>query len=277
VRLTRWMVVVGMVALSLLAGCGGDEIDVKPTSGGNVATAGGSTVESDAAQPEADTDLPSGDDVEAYFTALASEDPDDLEPALDLAAPGSLAYAYLDYHLQGVVASIDGGLVGSGDAPEVEKIDGGFQYCTDSSDDETCARWTDIEGRNGAVANFKVNDEPLDTRLIAGNGQPVPAGSLGSLELLYAYESPVSDSVYVVARAQSADRPVTVALADATYYDPAGQQTAAAGTYGPTELDANANANIVMIFPTVTLGGDISISMISEDSSTEDAAVLKTK
>ena len=276
-HLTRGNIAVGVAALALVAGCGDNAADVKPTSGGSVATADASSFESQSTEPDIDTDLPSDDEVEDYFTALGSEDPNVLEHALDLAAPGSLAYAYLDYRLQAVKASIDGGLTGSEDTLQVEEIDGGYQYCTDPTDDQTCAKWTDIEGRDGAVANFRVNGEPLDARLTAGNGQAVPAGSLGSVELLYAYESPVSNSLNVVARAQSADEPVTVAIYDATYHDASGRQSKAADNYGPSDLAANANANVMMIFPTATLGGEVTVSMFSEDFMTEEAAELKTK
>ena len=71
----------------LVAGCGGD--DVKPASGGDDVATVDNTDESESAAAEADTDLPSDEDLETYFNAVSAYDIEELKSAMSL--PGGTA------------------------------------------------------------------------------------------------------------------------------------------------------------------------------------------
>jgi len=267
------------VLLLTLVACGG-EPEVKPATGDDSAprVAGSSSDSaSSAAATETDPELPSDDVLHSYFDALSTTNVEALEEAAELAEKGSAAEAYAGYTLAYVNASLDGGTYSEGSP--VEEADGRYRSCTDPADDSTCIEWANIEGRGGKVVSFTANDQPVRDRIVVGSGEPVRAGSLASVTLLYAYQSIVSPNLYVVVNVKSGSSPVTVATYDATFRGADGRQLQVVAEYGlgPTDLDADSSATMVMAFPEAKLGGSATFSVLSDDLMTDEPVVIATK
>ncbi|MBU1801465.1 MAG: hypothetical protein KKA97_04340 [Actinobacteria bacterium] len=259
-------------AAALLTGCSGDNV-TPASSDGQVAIAEEES-SSEPTEPEPETDLPSDEDLEAYFSAVSTYDVGDLQSAMELTEPGSIAEAYVGYILGSANAAIDGGLPIEGTEPD--KVDGGYESCPTEVEDD-CVTWADVEGRDGKVVTFTVNGEELDERLSAGSGREVAAGDLAAMTLMYAYQSVQSDALFVVAEVTSNDAPVTIATYDATYRSPTGRQSTAAQSAGPSDLAADSTATVVVAFPNAEPGGTASVSFFSEDFMTEAVAALETR
>ena len=188
-----------------------------------------------------------------------------------------MAEAYAGYTLASVHSYIDGELDFEG--TPVEETDGGYRSCNDPADDSTCIEWANIEGRGGKIVAFTANDEPVRDRIVVGSGQPVQAGSLASVTLLYAYQSVVTPNLYVVVNVESGSSPVTAAIYDATFRGAGGRQLKVddESSSGPTDLDADSSATMVMAFPQAKLGGSATFSVISDDFTTDEDVVIATK
>ena len=243
------LISVPLLLLALLTGCGNDA-DVKPAAGdAQAATAGEGATGDPSADSSAEEQLPSEEDLEELFNALASTDVAALEEAVDLTGAGSIAAGIHNYMLAGANAAIDAGIDFSTEGAG-ERIDGGYEFCSDPADEESCIRWTDIEGADGKVVNFAINGESLRDRITVGNGRPVKAGQIADIALLYAYQSPVSNNLFVVASAKSHDGEVELSNAySATYRDPSGRQFTAADATTPSTLRPNSTATFTITFP----------------------------
>ena len=276
---TRGFSALVVAGLLTLAACGGDP-KVRPATGDDSAPRVSGSPSSDsassAAPTEADPDLPSDDDLHAYFDALSTANVEALEEAAELAEKGSAAEAYAGYTLAYVNASLDGGTYSEGSP--VEETEGGYRSCTDPAVDSTCIEWANVEGRGGKVVSFTANDEPVRDRIVVGTGEPVRAGSLASVTLLYAYQSIVSPNLYVVVSVKAGSSPVTAATDDATFRGADGRQLKVNDEYGlgPTDLDADSSATMVMAFPQAKLGGSATFSVLSGDSMTDEPVVIAT-
>lgn len=261
------------MAAAILVGCGTD--DVKPAEGdGSVATVDNGPSPTASGEAEGGTDLPSDEEVEAYFDAVSTYDIDDLELAMELSEPGSIAEAYAGYILASANSAIDGGVPLEGEEPR--KVTGGYESCP-PEDPESCATWTDIEGRDGRIVKFRVNGEDIGDRLAAGNGQSVQAGSLARAELLYAYRSVQSDALFVLVRIESGEAPITVATYEGTYRAPEGRQSQSSQNSGPTELMGDSSATVALVFPGAEVGGTTAFPIYSDDFMTERVVELKTR
>ncbi len=272
------LVVAGLLTL---AACGGDP-KVEPATGDDsaprVAQSSSSESASSAVPTEADSDLPSDDDVHSYFDALSTVNVEALEEAAELAEKGSAAEAYAGYKLAYANASLDGGKYAEGN-PVEETEGGGYRSCDDPADDSTCIEFAHIEGRGGKVVAFTANDQPIRDRIVVGTGEPVQAGSLASVTLLYAYQSIVTPNLYVIVNVKSGSSPVTVATDDAVFRGADGRQLEVDSEYslGPTDLGADSSATMVLAFPQATLGGSATFSVLSDDLVTDEPVVIATK
>jgi major membrane immunogen (membrane-anchored lipoprotein) len=256
----RYAVAVAAIASLTLAGCG-DE-DAAPSG-------------SDSPSASADGGLPSAADLQTYFAAIASRDPDQLEEALPLAGPGSIAEVYAGYNLAIATASLDGG-----QAPaqgEVSEVDGGYQGCEPDGAEESCVTWADLEGADGKLVDFTVDGEELDDRLKSGDGEVVESGGLGTAELLYAYQSVQSGALFVLAEVSSNGEDVGLANGEGAYSDSAGGEILATSTLGPSELAGDSQATIALIFQGAELGGSVTIPLYSADYQTHEELRLETE
>ena len=91
------------------------------------------------------------------------------------------------------------------------------------------------------------------------DGKPVKAGQVADVTLLYAYQSPVSHNLFIVAGARSHDGEVELSNAySATYRDPSGRQFTASDATTPTTLRPNSTATFALAFPApAKIGGTV--------------------
>ena len=92
---------------------------------------------------------------------------------------------------------------------DVEEVDNGFKACVGDSPDQ-CATWTDLEGKDGKLANFTVNGRKLDELLVDLRGQPpIESPGLYSVQPDWAYRQPTSGRLYVVCTVTAIDVPLS--------------------------------------------------------------------
>ena len=133
------LVLAALLPVGVAAGCGGDP---KPATGPG---------------------LPSQADLKSYFEAITGGDLDEMtRVAGDIAAEGSLAQAYASYDAEFAVAAASAGEPDQ--AADVEEVDGGFKACLGDSDQ--CATWTDLEGKDGKLADFDINGIELGDLMV---------------------------------------------------------------------------------------------------------------
>jgi hypothetical protein len=251
-----------LLSVPAFASCSGSD-EVKPATG-----------ESSAKVATSEAPVAKDKDVESYFNAIVSADLDQLGEASSLVAPGSIADAYLKYHLAGANAAIDGG---SPDEPsDLEKVEGGYKTCDDPDDPDDCVTWSDLESVDGKLAKFAVNGKDLTDRISVGDGSTAKAGELGTVEFLVAYQSVQSGDLFVLASVTSGDEPVTLNSGSATYRGPDKRQSQASSYYGPDSLAADSTATLGLIFTSAKPGGEATLTFNSEDFSRSNDAKIKT-
>ncbi len=248
-----------VAACLVLTGCG--DSDDKPDSGTDGAGQG-----SDA--------LPSDDELTAYFSAIASRDADQLEAAVSLAEPGSIAHTYAGYSLAVAHASLDGGAPAP--SGELAEIDDGYRGCEQVDGGESCVTWSDLEGADGKLVSFTIDGESLDERLTSGTGETVESGGLVSAELLYAYRSVQSEDLFILAEVHSDAEAVSIAGSEATYLDETGQEVSAERTFGAVQLPADSDATVAVVFDGAAPGGVLTVPVYSEDFATEELLEIET-
>jgi hypothetical protein len=225
-------------------------------------TACGSEESPDAEQTPAAGSSPAGlsdADLEAYFAAVASYDPDLLAAARESTEPGSNADHYAGYLIDFTTAAIEG------DRPiasaDVEPVDGGFKACGGTGDPTSCVTWADLEVVDGALVDFTIDGESLDDRLVAGDGSTIPANDLGTVEFLYAYLSPQSGTQFVLARVTAGDEPVGIGGHQATYLSADGTTLQSAGAWGLGQVEPGTEATVVLPFENATASGVATVSL----------------
>ncbi|QIG42294.1 hypothetical protein G5V58_05500 [Nocardioides anomalus] len=214
----------GVLATALvlaLSGCSGDE------------------------EPEKGPDLPTQNELTAYFGAVASYDTDALAAAAEVARDGSPAQAYLGY-LGDYAASADAAgqpVAGS----EVKAVDGGFTACGGTGKPDECVTWSDLEGEDGALTDFTVNDVALDDSLVdLGDQAPVAAEGLYEVQPDFAYRSPQSGTLFVTVTVTAGDVPVSP---EPGVYIEQDQILNGTRTRAPATVEAGASTPVVLAFP----------------------------
>lgn len=242
---SRWPVAAAGVAVltGLLAGCSGDP------------------------EPATGPGLPSQSQLEAYFAAITSGDVDAMvRVGSDLAAEGSAAQGYAAY-----VAEFTTSLTAAGeppDAADVEAVDGGFKACV--GDTDQCATWTDLEGADGKLADFSINDKPMSSLLVDLTGQqPVVSDGLYEVQPDWAYHQPSSGNLLVVCTVTASDVPLTpkpgVYIEGKDIID-------GDASPGLATVEAGTSSPVVLSFPGATdiaLDGAITFDLEVGDESTE--------
>lgn len=255
-----------------VAGCGGAD-DAKPATGddranvadGSPPTSSDDPDDSGETEGNPSTDLPSDEDIEAYFEAFADREPDPLNEALDLTEPGSVAEAFLLYTISVVDAVFAAGYsVEDVAATDFDEIDGGWRVCNGEEDDD-CYDYTEIEGRDGKIVNFLANGEQLNDRLTVGSGEPVPAGEFGTVTLRAAYHNKDKSQLNVIVDVTSGDEPIDVADYNSTYRGADGRQyTAGDDSFGGDELGPNSTTTVALAFPNAAFGGEVTVELQNE-------------
>jgi hypothetical protein len=224
----RTLTAVAATLLVLLAGCGQDDQSSSGDDEGRAADA-----------------LPSAAELETYFDAVASYDPEQLEDAASVAADGSPAAAYAaylrDYGLSAIAA---GQPVSPADA---EEKDGAYTACGGTGGPSDCATWADLEGDDGKLTDFAVNDVALDDSLVDLTGQaPITSPRLYTVQPDYAYRSPQSGTLFVLVTITAGDVPLSPKPG---IYIEAEVSLNGVATRAPTTIDAGASTPVVLAFP----------------------------
>ena len=214
----------------------------------------------------ADQALPPAADVEAYFAAVASYDPDRLTEALADTEPGSIAADYAGY-----LAALSRAAIAGGDpvpGAEIHATADGFKACGGTGGPQDCVEWADFEGHGGKLTGFTINGESLDGRLVAGDGTNVPAGDLAGVRLAFAYQSVQSGDLFVVVDVDAAED-VTIRSEGAVYRLADGTPVHTSRYVGPTGTPADTQATVVLVFPQVAVGGRVDLDLVTADQRSE--------
>jgi hypothetical protein len=240
--------------------CGGAP-DARPADGDETAATVQDPSESPSASAseETETELPSDEDVAAFFEAMASKDPFTMEQVKKFVERGSLAEAYLGYYMAVSNAAIDGGQPNPAD--NVTETDEGYEVCASGSRGKSCSVWGDVEGRDGKIVNFTVDGQELGPRISSGNGKSAAAGGLAEVTFLHAYKSIQSGNLFVCSEVQSNDKAIDLTLYGATYRDPTGRQAKSSDAIGPTDLAPKSRATVCQIFTAANPGGDVTFEV----------------
>ena len=272
-RRFRPAIVLAATASVLLAGCGGGGT-IRET----VATAPAPITVSQTGSPSASPSptAASSDAIRKYVDAIAAaSDPDQMRAGLKFAAPASLASAYLS-HLANVSESqLDGGQPGAEQTVETQGADS-FKACNDPSDEKSCVIFSGFKvNASGQVVDLLVNKQTLGGRLTVGNGQAIKsAGS--TFTFLTAYKSIQSGNLFVTVKVQTGSKPISPNIYTASYRSPDGKQRQATDAVGATEVDADSNTVVTMIFKSVKTGGRVTLEgCVGADCATQFKAVMK--
>ena len=170
----------------------------------------------DPPKPATGPGLPSQADLKSYFQAITGSDIDALKTVqTDVAADGSPAQGYAAYITEYDLAA------NAAEAPvepfDVEEVDNGFKACIGDSPDQ-CVTWTDLEGRDGKLANFTINGSSLDDLLVDLRAQaPIESPGLYTVQPEWAYHQPTSGRLYVALSITAHD--VALSTREGTYIE----------------------------------------------------------
>lgn len=226
---------------------------------------------SQSASPTSETNADAEETATKYFSALTSNDSEEMDSVKALAAPKSPAAAYLLHQATLAEADLDAGSPSEPD--EFSESKGVYENCP-SSGDEKCDEWSKVTFTGGKISNFVVNGSAIDKRLTVGSGDKVKASSnLGQIEFITAYQSVAGKSLFVTFEYTTNKRPVTLDLTGAKYRDPSGRQATATGYGGPTDLDAKSHAKGYVLFKGAKVGGTVTINVIESKNFSTDVDV----
>lgn len=263
------------LSLLLLTACA--DASVAPASSDDSASVvDQSQTESSSPTPSTDRKAPSEQDFTAYFDGIASLKISDLEEAIELAAPGSLAEAYATYQKGLTQSAIDGGTPFQDTVSSVKEVDGGYEYCVTGATSQ-CFTNTEITAKDGKIASFSINGKPLKGRLQIGNGKATAVSGLDAkATFIAAYEATSGDTLVVIFSMKTGPS-TSMSGIQGSYRSPEGRQSSAGMMNGPFELGRDSLANYALYFPNADLGGDITVSMWDQGSPTEGTVTLHTR
>jgi hypothetical protein len=262
-----------IVLIFLLAACSSSPPTSEEAAGPSVPVVEQSAASSSPiAVPSATAD-PKG--VERYFELFATNDSDEQEKAIKLAAPKSPAAAYMIHQAADNGAQLD---AGNSDEPDsLEPTDKGYDVCYDDDNGEQqCTHFTDIKTNSGLVSDFQVNGKAIAPRLSRGQGDEVKAGRLGSFELVSAYKTVSAEELRVTMVVRSGKRKVTLGnVYSARYRDPSGRQSTATDATAIDELDPNSSTRITVTFKKAKPGGVVTIDLVDSKTYDDESARVK--
>ena len=247
----------GLLASLLLAGCGDGASERASDPPKDRATS--------ASTASVSSGLPSEADLATYFGAVASYDPDQLTEAAKIAALGSVAAEYVGY----LHAFAESAIAGGDPAPaaEAEAVGGGYRACGGTGLPDECVVWGDLEGRDGKLVSFTINDRPVDPELTYLEKSPELEGSGGLLvHPLYAYRSIQSGTLFVLASVSAGRHTVEVDATSARYVV---DRTELPGedTRGPRLVAAGRTETVMFAFVNAAglpLDGDVTFTVLSQ-------------
>jgi hypothetical protein len=261
-----------------------DRAPASPPSETNIQTAERTEIDEPVESPspvETEPQIVGGENVEAFFRAMASQDPRDMKAMADLAADDSPAKTYARVQYALVVAeqqSYGGGMTG----PQIMRItdDGGIELSSEplgyEGDVEETVTFTDFELTGGKLASFSAinadDDEPIsiDDRIVPGGQRQEIAGN--TVRLMGAYHSVQADTVIVVLSTEATGDSIEYGYSD-TYETSDGREVASTQYVGDDTPRAGREGPYVVSFDSVDLGGTAFIEAMT--TSGYDTATLK--
>lgn len=103
-----------------------------------------------------------------------------------------------------------------------------------------------------------MNGQDVAPRLTLGNGRAVTSGG-ARFTLLSAYNSISAHGLIVVVRIDAGRNKISLNSFSAVYRSPGGKQRESSDAGGPTDVDAESNAVMYMIFKSVQPGGSVKL------------------
>jgi hypothetical protein len=199
-----------------------------------------------------------------FFTDLfagINADPHDLGDLPQRVVAGSAADAFVTY------------LFGFGSARETSR-QGPLEEFTVSGDDTAvevcnegfCDTFSEFVVRDGRLGSFSLNGVTIEGRL-AEPSKAIDHGRPVRVRVVGAFERVTVDELAVVL-AIEADEDVTVSWAESAYVDASWNRIDVdlpASAY-PAAITAGGEHDVVLQFPTATLGGDVVLSYTGESS-----------
>lgn len=268
----RSLVIAACSTLAISA-CGGSPTTVS-SSPPTVPTVAQSATDSATATATPDAPEVTTAGVEEFLEAIQKiSDPAAIREALSLTKPGSPVEVYVNHLANSAEAALDGGLTMTDST--VEKIDdSSFKSC-DSVNREVCVTFSDIEvDSEGLYVNLRVDDQPIQDRLTAGDGTSVTAAD-ASFTFLTAYKSIQSGALFVSVKVETSAQAVSPFLYSATYRSPDGKQRTATDALGPVDIGADSNSIVTMIFQGVDGGGQITLDGCVDECASNFDVVLQ--
>lgn len=258
-----------------MAACGGTAaVPQVQGSAAAVETAGATT----ASSPSTSTPPagPSTDDIERFFSAIASENPSKIKSVMRLTAPGTLAAAYATEQYGVTLAAEQEGNPYSGGS--VVRVGSGWKSCQDDGNGgKSCSTWGDVQAQGDKIATLTVNGKSLKGRISVGSGKAVPVGALGSVTVGAAYQSVQSGALFVTFKLKAGSHSVTVDQTESAYVTKGGTQVTAEEVDGPSTLLAHAVGNYFIAFQNAPIGGHVVLKLIDQDDYSDASATLPTR
>jgi len=204
-----------------------------------------------------------------YFGNHALAQPDDRIKAANYAVPGSNAEAYAIQQAQAAQASLDGGGFDSS-VSELLYESGVLYSCygnhrdPDALREDVCGDYSDFTFENDRLQNFNAGPSSLDGRIILGDGEIIPIGDIGTIEVLSAYET-ISGALLITAEIVSATETLNISGWDSVYLGESGRQVESSGTLGPGELKDGRVGNVSYGFGGATFGCELELEFYDEN------------
>lgn len=227
---------------------------------------------------KATEDAPSNADIEQYFEALTSGKPDEIETVRSaIVEPGSLADAYTSHQINQTNSLLDAGY--PPDDRQVKNVDGGYEICATEEPEkgtDRCTTFTEIESKNGKLADFTVGGNDLRDRVSVGDGSKKSAGPLGSVEFLNAYQAVSSGDLIVHVRIKTKDQELSGPYS-ARYRSPEGRQSTATAVNSPEVIEPDSTVYVSFYFANAKPGGRVTVPMADPDYTFERTVKFKTR
>jgi len=232
------------------------------------------TAETASSEPAKDPNLPSNEDIETFVTAIATSSSSDLNSAKELVLDNSQAAGYLAYYTHNVNAQIDAGLSNLVEPADVAEFENGFETCSTESGERFCTTYTDFEGKDGLITNFKVQDRDLADRLTVGSGETISGPDGSEIEFVAAYRNAYDTHLFVAYNLHSGASETDMPMV--SYRGENGRQSQSEEDYGAWSLAPDSMSSYVSVFPGAELGGEAHLEIWTEDSFDITTVIMPT-
>lgn len=232
------------------------------------------TTETTAPEPTEDPDIPSNADIDTFVSAIASSSPSELEAAKDLVLDESLAAGYLTYYSHNINSQIDAGFPATAEQVDVKEIDNGFEMCDTRTGERLCSTYTDFEGKDGLITDFKIQDRDLADRLAVGSGETISGPDGSKVQFVAAYMNAVDTHLLVAYKLHSGSSETNMPMA--SYRGENGRQSQSEEDVGAWSLAPDSMSSYISVFPGAQLGGEVHLEIWTENSIDLDTVVIPT-